>query len=76
MTAVIKDLVCQVCQAGTLKRNEPDADENPVLMRALRDFNTPKITTLDMPIFLRLIKDLFPGIDVPRATGPPRRAQA
>jgi dynein heavy chain len=50
-------------QAGTLKRLEPESDENPVLCRALRDFNTPKITTLDMPIFLRLIKDLFPGID-------------
>merc|ERR1719443_2725132 len=49
-------------QAGGLKRKEPDADENPVLCRALRDFNTPKITTLDMPIFLRLIQDLFPGI--------------
>jgi dynein heavy chain len=31
-------------------------------MRALRDFNTPKITTNDMPIFLRLIMDLFPGV--------------
>ena len=42
--------------AGKLKRMEPDADENPVLCRALRDFNTPKITTPDMPIFLRLIQ--------------------
>merc|ERR1740138_264280 len=50
-------------QAGTLKRKEPESDENPVLCRALRDFNTPKITTLDMPIFLRLIQDLFPGIN-------------
>jgi dynein heavy chain len=49
-------------QAGALKRKEPEADENPVLCRALRDFNTPKITTLDMPIFLRLIQDLFPGV--------------
>ncbi|CAK0838245.1 unnamed protein product [Prorocentrum cordatum] len=49
-------------QAGALKRKEPESDENPVLCRALRDFNTPKITTLDMPIFLRLIQDLFPGI--------------
>merc|ERR1719178_316982 len=49
-------------QAGSLKRKEPEADENPVLCRALRDFNTPKITTNDMPIFLRLIMDLFPGV--------------
>jgi dynein heavy chain len=31
-------------------------------MRALRDFNTPKIPTNDIPIFLRLISDLFPGL--------------
>jgi len=50
-------------QAGSLKRQEPEADENVVLCRALRDFNVPKITTQDMPIFLRLIQDLFPGIN-------------
>jgi dynein heavy chain len=37
-------------QAGKLKRGDPDMDEYPILMRALRDFNTPKITTNDMPI--------------------------
>ena len=33
-------------------------------MRALRDFNTPKIPSNDIPIFLRLISDLFPGLDL------------
>lgn len=37
-----------------------------VLMRALRDFNTPKIVTDDMPVFMGLIGDLFPALDVPR----------
>lgn len=49
-------------QAGSLKNKERDTDENIVLCRALRDFNLPKITTQDMPIFQRLIKDLFPGV--------------
>ena len=35
-------------------------------MRALRDFNTPKIVTDDIPVFLGLIGDLFPSLDVPR----------
>ena len=35
-------------------------------MRALRDFNIPKIVADDMDIFMGLILDLFPGIDVPR----------
>lgn len=35
-------------------------------MRALRDFNVPKIVTEDVPIFISLIHDLFPMLDVPR----------
>ncbi|EQC33295.1 hypothetical protein SDRG_09276 [Saprolegnia diclina VS20] len=50
--------------AGILKRAEPEVEEDKVLMRALRDFNTPKIPQLDTPIFLRLINDLFIGVEV------------
>lgn len=35
-------------------------------MRALRDFNTPKIISDDMPVFMGLISDLFPLLNVPR----------
>ena len=35
-------------------------------MRALRDFNVPKIVADDTPVFLGLISDLFPNLDVPR----------
>lgn len=35
-------------------------------MRSLRDFNIPKIVTDDMPVFMGLIGDLFPALDVPR----------
>ncbi|UYV64230.1 DNAH9 [Cordylochernes scorpioides] len=52
--------------AGSLKRGDPDRAENQVLMRALRDFNIPKIVTDDVPIFMGLIGDLFPSLDVPR----------
>ena len=48
--------------AGGLKRAEPDVDENRILMRALRDFNIPKIVDEDKPIFKQLIDDLFPGL--------------
>ena len=43
--------------AGKMKRAEPDLEEAQILMRALRDFNTPKIPAVDTPIFLRLISD-------------------
>ncbi|KAM8946996.1 dynein axonemal heavy chain 9 [Pelodytes ibericus] len=52
--------------AGSLKRGDPDRPEDQVLMRALRDFNIPKIVTDDMPVFMGLIGDLFPALDVPR----------
>ena len=52
--------------AGSLKRSDRDRPEEQVLMRALRDFNTPKIVADDTPVFLGLISDLFPNLDVPR----------
>ncbi|TMW50187.1 hypothetical protein DOY81_004746 [Sarcophaga bullata] len=52
--------------AGSLKRGDPGRPEEEVLMRALRDFNIPKIVTDDMPVFMGLISDLFPALDVPR----------
>ena len=51
--------------AGMLKRADSKFKEEEILMRALRDFNTPKIPNNDIPIFLRLIGDLFPGLDLP-----------
>ncbi|XP_010211142.1 PREDICTED: dynein heavy chain 17, axonemal, partial [Tinamus guttatus] len=52
--------------AGSLKRGRPGRAEDQVLMRALRDFNIPKIVTDDLPVFMGLIGDLFPALDVPR----------
>ena len=52
--------------AGSLKRSDRNRPEDQVLMRALRDFNTPKIISDDLPVFLGLISDLFPNIEVPR----------
>ncbi|XP_057572498.1 dynein axonemal heavy chain 9 [Hippopotamus amphibius kiboko] len=52
--------------AGSLKRGDPDRPEDQVLMRSLRDFNIPKIVTDDMPVFMGLIGDLFPALEVPR----------
>jgi len=39
-----------------------------VLMQALRDFNMPKIVSEDVPVFLGLIRDLFPDLEVERQT--------
>ena len=48
--------------AGSLKRAAPrGVTEDKVLMRALYDFNMPKLVVEDQPIFERLIEDLFPS---------------
>nr|NVI73016.1 dynein heavy chain at 89D [Cucujiformia] len=56
--------------AGVLKRASPDIKEALVLMRALRDMNHPKFVFDDVPLFLGLIRDLFPGMDCPRVGYP------
>jgi len=45
-----------------MKRDNPHLSEDELLMKALRDFNMPKIVTDDKNIFVKLIEDLFPGI--------------
>lgn len=52
--------------AGALKRGDRGRPEDQVLMRALRDFNLPKIITEDVTIIMGLIGDLFPALNVPR----------
>ena len=50
--------------AGVLKRENPELPEELIIMRSLRDFNAPKIPVHDMPIFLQLFTDLFPGMTI------------
>ena len=52
--------------AGPLKRAEPHLSEESILMRALRDFNLPKIVAEDVSVFMNLINDLFPEIALDR----------
>ena len=40
--------------------------EELTLMRALRDMNMPKFVFEDVPLFMGLIKDLFPNMDIKR----------
>ena len=52
--------------AGGFKRAEPTLAEDALLMRALRDFNIPKIVREDEVVFFGLLGDLFPGLDPER----------
>ncbi|XP_059165934.1 dynein axonemal heavy chain 10-like isoform X2 [Physella acuta] len=66
----LRALKSVLVMAGELKRGSPDLAEDVVLMRALRDMNLPKFVFEDVPLFLGLISDLFPGLDCPRVRYP------
>ncbi|KAK2497325.1 hypothetical protein MC885_009648 [Smutsia gigantea] len=66
----LRALKSVLVMAGELKRGSSDLREDVVLMRALRDMNLPKFVSEDVPLFLGLISDLFPGLDCPRVRYP------
>ncbi|XP_040439457.1 dynein heavy chain 10, axonemal [Falco naumanni] len=66
----LRALKSVLVMAGELKRGSADLSEEVVLMRALRDMNLPKLVFEDVPLFLGLISDLFPGLDCHRVRYP------
>ncbi|RLN73947.1 hypothetical protein BBJ28_00018063, partial [Nothophytophthora sp. Chile5] len=51
--------------AGSLKRANPELNEDVTLIRALRDSNIPKFLADDLLLFHAIVLDLFPGTDIP-----------
>eukprot|EP00762_Andalucia_godoyi_P000034 ANDGO_02412.mRNA.1 Dynein-1-alpha heavy chain len=66
----LRALKAVLVMAGALKRGSPELGEDVVLMRALRDSNSPKFVFDDVPLFRGLINDLFPNLKVDRVRYP------
>ena len=50
--------------ARNTKRQIPNEKEAIILIKATRDWNIPKFIIGDLPLFIALVQDLFPGISV------------
>lgn len=50
--------------AGEMKRNEPDAPEDEILIKAMNGANLPKLLEVDFALYRDLVQDLFPGISL------------
>ena len=48
-----------------MDRNLSELEESYILIHSLRDANLPKFLAEDVPLFERILDDLFPGIIPP-----------
>ncbi|KAL7690391.1 putative AAA+ ATPase domain, dynein heavy chain region D6 P-loop domain-containing protein [Plasmopara halstedii] len=59
----LRNILSVLRSAGATKRENLKASETLLLMTTLRDMNLSKLVAVDVPIFLSLLRDIFPGVE-------------
>ena len=65
---VIIVVFCSLCVRLTTLNMESESleeEESHLIINAVKDANIPKFVAEDLPLFTRILADLFPGMDPP-----------